>query len=886
MSSESVGPLLRYIRQMATGRKDSDLPDHQLLERFATFRDESAFAALLRRHGPMVLSVCQSVLHNLHDAENAFQAAFLVLAQKAGSIQRRDSVSSWLYRVAYHLAVKAQASAARRKDLEKRAAVMPSADPLLDLNLRELRGVLFEELDRLPENYRAPLVLCYLEEKTQEEAARLLGWSKGAVIGRLQRGRELLRKRLRQRGLTLSASLAASALALGSASAAVPASLSASTLQAALQLAAGRGTAAGLVLAQVAALVEGASTMMFVNKAKIVTALLLALSAGIAGFAAMKRGVRAADPPEDAKSAEAAKAENRSALTKEGKPAPKDSITVRGRVLDPDGKPVADAKLYLGHYGPKDAVAVSEKAKSDVDGRFQFDFPKSQLSKAQVVWRDPWEDPWDDPLERVKLMQWQGGDRVGQVMAVAAGLGCDWVRLDPKAACHELTLRLVKDVPVNGCIMDSEGKPVAGARLRVANVQAGGDLKETLEALRDKYHKKPVEGQAPPKPKEWKDWSGPVPGQGEAVTTGEDGRFHLAGFGGERLVIFQVEGSGIATGYFRVMTRLSDAVVRPEFKGKIPGWSVVENGRLSETVSAPLETVCYGATFRYLAAASRPIRGVVMDKKTGKPLASVTVSAFGTKEDGLPRFRSVPETPVYARTDREGRYELLGCEKSPVYSWSYYEPEDRGHYFPLSKKIEDTAGLKPLTANFEIIPGSTVVRGKVRNERTGKPIPGCRVYYFPLFPNPATNQFRGWGGGMVGHLSSCTMTGADGSFTVAALPGPGVLCVRAPDVDGMAPFSPSRLYSHIPITPQEFKDFSKRHNVVLGAPANGSVNSEKFIVCADVGQGSYPRDQSMWGNRLALIHPGEKEEELKLDVALRPQEEGAGKSDSKKDKEP
>jgi RNA polymerase sigma factor (sigma-70 family) len=217
MSSEPVGPLLRYIRRLATGRKDSELPDNQLLERFANHQDESAFAALQRRHGPMVLSVCQSALHNWHDAEDVFQAVFLVLAQKAGSIQRREAVSSWLYGVAYRLALKAHASAARRKIREKRAAVMPSADPLLDLNLRELRSVLYQELDRLPEHYRSPLVLCYFEEKSQEEAARLLGWSKGSVIGRLQRGRELLRKRLRQRGLVLSSSLLVSALGLSSA---------------------------------------------------------------------------------------------------------------------------------------------------------------------------------------------------------------------------------------------------------------------------------------------------------------------------------------------------------------------------------------------------------------------------------------------------------------------------------------------------------------------------------------------------------------------------------------------------------------------------------------------------------------------------------------------
>src|SRR5215472_5746075 len=203
MSSAPLGVVLRHIRKLAACRKDEEAPDSQLLERFATLRDEAAFAALLKRHGPMVLGVCRSVLRDLHDAEDAFQAAFLLLAQKAGAIHRREAVSGWLYRVAYHLAVRAKANAARRRVLEKKAVIMPSVDPVLDMSLREMRAVLFEELEGLPEQYRAPLVLCGLEEKSLEEAARLLGWTKGAVKGRLQRGRQLLRARLGRRGLGL-----------------------------------------------------------------------------------------------------------------------------------------------------------------------------------------------------------------------------------------------------------------------------------------------------------------------------------------------------------------------------------------------------------------------------------------------------------------------------------------------------------------------------------------------------------------------------------------------------------------------------------------------------------------------------------------------------------
>jgi RNA polymerase sigma factor (sigma-70 family) len=255
MSSAQVGAILRHIRRLAASCGDEQASDRQLLERFANQRDESAFAALLKRHGRMVLGVCGSVLRNRHDAEDACQAAFLVLARKAGSIHWRESVSGWLYRVAYHLAVKARASASRRRIHEQRAVTMPPADPMLDMSLRELRTVLNEELQRLPDVYRAPVVLCCLEEKSLEEAARLLGWTKGTVKGRLQRGRERLRQRLRRRGLDVSAGLLAVALSTSSASTQIPATLAAATLRAAIRVAADERLAATTVSAHVAVLV-------------------------------------------------------------------------------------------------------------------------------------------------------------------------------------------------------------------------------------------------------------------------------------------------------------------------------------------------------------------------------------------------------------------------------------------------------------------------------------------------------------------------------------------------------------------------------------------------------------------------------------------------------
>jgi RNA polymerase sigma-70 factor (ECF subfamily) len=187
---------------MANGQGDAvsrpeEAGDGELLERFRLRRDEASFAALVRRHGPMVLGVCSRILGNAHDAEDAFQVTFLVLAKKAGSLARPDLLANWLYGVAYRTARKARGRALRQGEHERQAEVMARAQPDPQEPARELREVLDEELNRLPEKYRAPLVLCYLEGKTNEEAARQLGWPVGSMSARLARGRGLLRARLK-----------------------------------------------------------------------------------------------------------------------------------------------------------------------------------------------------------------------------------------------------------------------------------------------------------------------------------------------------------------------------------------------------------------------------------------------------------------------------------------------------------------------------------------------------------------------------------------------------------------------------------------------------------------------------------------------------------------
>lgn len=184
------------------------LTDEQLLDRFLAQTGDgadAAFRTLVLRHGPMVLGVCRNVLRETHDAEDAFQATFLVLARKGRTIRDRRVVGRWLYEVAYRIAVRARSHAVRRRVQERQAAKMPSTSGEYDRDLNDLMPLIHEEINRLPANYRTPIALCYLEGKTHEEAAALLEWPLGTVKGRLSRARELLRSRLSRRGVTLSA---------------------------------------------------------------------------------------------------------------------------------------------------------------------------------------------------------------------------------------------------------------------------------------------------------------------------------------------------------------------------------------------------------------------------------------------------------------------------------------------------------------------------------------------------------------------------------------------------------------------------------------------------------------------------------------------------------
>ncbi len=287
------GSLLRQLRGLARKGNDARASDGELLQRFAAHRDEAAFAGLVERHGPLVLGVAQRVLHHVHDAEDVFQAAFLVLARRAAALDKRRSITGWLYTVAYHLALRVQSNLARCRAVQTQVAKMPKVEHQTEEIWREVSPALDEELNRLPEKYRAVFLLCYVDGKTHAEAAAELGWPKGTVAGRLSRARELLRARLTRRGVTLSAGVLASVVSANAQVAPAPA-LAAAAIKAGVMFAAGKALATSAQVIKLAN--EGLHAMLW-SKLRTTAIVLLAAVAAIAGGSLLAREALAAKEP-------------------------------------------------------------------------------------------------------------------------------------------------------------------------------------------------------------------------------------------------------------------------------------------------------------------------------------------------------------------------------------------------------------------------------------------------------------------------------------------------------------------------------------------------------------------------------------------------------------
>jgi RNA polymerase sigma factor (sigma-70 family) len=697
--------LLRHVRRIVADTTDH-LTDQQLLQRFAAAGDQAAFALLVRRHGPMVLGVSRRLLGHEQDAEDVFQAAFVILARRVGAIRQADA-GGFLYRVAYHLATRARAGVARRRQYERRAEVTAPAETERDVTWREMQAVVGEELQRLPGETRSALVLCYLEGRTHEEAARQLGWSKGTLRRRLDKGRELLRRRLVARGLAPLAALTATLFAEESVASPVSPLLVGATLRAA--------TNAVAASPAVAALVDAGSAVVPAGKAKFATAVVLAMSflMGASLWACLGQ-------PDDP----AGKAAQRPGPADRN--TDNDLLVVRGQVLGPDDKPVAGAKLYLPHQSkrPADSTLVP-CGTADAEGRFRLELPRKEVQ-------------FDRPVPLV---------------AAAGGFGLAWVEWTGNADPGGLKLRLVKDVPIRGRFVTTEGKPAAGVAVTVVGIFAFERMDDFLRLYqRGAGHVNEGTGAT--------QLTVPL---GEVLgvkPSDKDGRFEIRGVGVERVAGLDLKGAAVAPTQVVVLTRAG-------FDAKAYAKDAI--GDAKEWL--PL----FGPSFEHVlvpaAGATAAVEGVVREAGTGKPVAGATVRVGR----------------VSVVTDAQGRYRVSGLPKE---NGEYGLQVNAPHNTPLIRyraRISIGADRNPVRVDAELRRG-TVVTGRVYDQSTGKGVPECSVRFAPL-PGNKSGPTKG--------LALSGQTDGDGRFRLVVVPGPGVLLAAVPGtflkIDGVPiyPFKPA-----------------------------------------------------------------------------------------------
>lgn len=600
MSRSALAAGVRYLRNVVASQCHQQDSDEQLLHAFLAERDETAFAALVRRYGPMVGGVCRRVLGHEQDAEDAFQAVFLVLAQKAAGLRNKTALAGFLHGAAYRIALSAKRSAARRRKHESLAPVRPSVDLAEELSWREVRTLVDEEVVRLPEKYRSAIVLCCLESASQVEAARRLGLKEGTLSSRLTAARKLLAQRLSRRGVELTAVLAASAMAAQSSPAFSPLVV-ASTAKAALAATAGESIDS-VVSAEVAALAQGAFPTVALSKAKIALALMLAVvTSGSLVIWSGRTGEPLASTPQTPKSPAAAKPQRDRGSV----------VMVKGRVLLPNGKPSANATITRRQLneeltGFKDTVLT----KTGADGRFE------------VPHRD-----------------------ATTLIASAPGFAPDWTERGFKGG--DLTLKLVERESVRGRLISLEGKPAAGVRVKVLAVKIPD--RGNLNAVQDAFRLNP----------EWsgaamsKTLSSPIPGCIAEAKTGADGRFELDGFGKNRVLMLRIEADGIVSDKVHV-------VLSPNFDPK----SILPRPReRSDPVPAGFRPTVYGPRFTHAVRPCQTITGTVTDDATGKPVPGVKITG-ASKSLRMYYAGAAWEDAVECVTNRDGRYRLNGLPKA------------------------------------------------------------------------------------------------------------------------------------------------------------------------------------------------------------------------------
>jgi RNA polymerase sigma factor (sigma-70 family) len=687
MGSQTVALMIRATR--------AEVTDRELLRRFAT-GDQAAFAALVRRHTEFVMGVCRRSLATVQDAEDACQATFLILARKAKATRWQPSIANWLHATARRVAQNARRSVERRARRERRAAVPEATTPIDAISGRELVEMLDAELGRLPPIYREPLILCYLAGLTRDEAAARLQLPAATLKTRLDRARKCLALALTRRGCALGIGLLA--LAVTSRAEASPPRLLDSILVA----------VSGSPSPAAAALVEGVA----MNGSTMRSSLLAAAAVGLALLGAgvgLAPRTAAHPTPEQP---------NHPPLTREARPA--SGIPVSGRVLGPDGKPIAGAKFAV--IDDEDGAVLAGPSSAE-DGRFAFALPYPPTV------RNP-----------------------RQVVASAPGLGLDWLS-EPR---DDAVFRLVADAPITGRVIDLQGKPVAGATVAVANIYAGPP--GAFDAFLEAWKKSAKDHEHAEAKLDRHLFNRGGLGQVLRVTTDRDGAFTFTGLGKDRVVTLLVSGPGIAHTYAAVATR--------------PGIDLAAAPRGPTRLNPP--------AFTLAVAPDKPITGVVRDEQTQKPVPGVRV--VGAAQLAPLHFGGYPfhawPTPATV-TDKEGRFTLRGLAKAKAYVL-VADPDEGTEHLHRFDLVRDTDGFDPITTGFSL-PRGVVLSGRVTDTATGAGV-ASRVFYRPLLINGQLGNFGGydppdypapW------HRGRDTKTDFDGRYKITVMPGAGVVNFQA-----------------------------------------------------------------------------------------------------------
>lgn len=723
------------FRKLIDGGARVGRSDAWLLERFVCDRDEAAFEVILRRHGPMVMGVCRNVLKDPNDAEDAFQAVFLVLIRKAGSIWVGDSLAGWLFRVSRRIAIEANRQC-RRKDRRESAFLNPAA-----IAAPEGAGpwsdsvpILHQEIDRLPEKYRSAIVLCELEEKTHEQAAQELGLPAGTVSTRVSRGRSLLKGRLQRKGVMLGIPPLAGVASVRSANASVSPALAAATVRSAAGLALGNRLfhAGGKSVAgsQAVRLTSSLLRSMALARLKLAGAacFVLLLGGGIViSAAAQKPGEEPAKPAQKSMPKEMMK---KADLVRKDAPKPKAPIVYRGRVLDPAGRPVAGATVKLAYawMSPQNRPGPGE-SKTDPAGAFSMTLTP----------------------ELIREIKTQRNDWFGMhIVAAAPGFALGWTAVADwdQPVDRDLTVRLSEDsVSVRGKVVNLENKPVAGATIEVlaiitpkpdfetwfAEVKTGKPTRPAnQEFLRDRVDLR-AETPAP------------------RGVTDPSGKFTLEGLGKDRLALVMIRGDDITPEFVLIATRDDDSF-KPVSYPIEPGFS----------------TPVFASNVTITAGPGGVVAGVVTDAltKLAVPDATVMLSELGP-------FCS-------DKTDRNGKYILRGIPRTGqmanVLSIVVLPPAG-SPYFSTQRVPHFEAGLTPAKLDFALGKGIRL-EGKLTEKGTGAGVLAS-VEYFALKSNPNLGkQAPDLAKAFPSELGSMVNTDPAGGFRILVLPGEGLLAFK------------------------------------------------------------------------------------------------------------